>query len=204
MEDQKSYWEHIYSKNEASHRSWFQERPSLSLRFIEATGIARDQAIIDVGGGESLLVDNLLFQGFTHLTVLDISSKALVQNKKRLAEKANTIQWIEADVTNFRPKQKYALWHDRAVFHFLTKEEDRLNYLSCLRNTLIPLGHLVIATFTIGGPTRCSGLDIVRYDRETLSRFFGEEFELKSSEIELHLTPWGSEQKFLYCRFQRR
>ncbi len=203
MKDKKTHWENIYSKNMANQVSWFQSHPSLSMRLIETSGIAKDEAVIDVGAGESHLVDHLLAKNFTKIAILDISSKALEDNKLRMKEQADKIEWIESDVTRFQPQQKFALWHDRAVFHFLTAEEDRLNYLHTLKNALIPDGHLIIATFTIGGPKQCSGLDIVQYDSETLCRFFGKEFELKETEMESHRTPWGAEQKFIYCRFRR-
>jgi ubiquinone/menaquinone biosynthesis C-methylase UbiE len=205
MEKDKAHWEEIYSENNPDEVSWFQNHPTASLRFIESSGVGKDQAVIDVGGGASILVDHLIDHGFSKVSVLDLSAKALQRSKDRLGpERANHVDWIVTDVREFRPKQRVSLWHDRAVLHFLTQEVDRQSYLRTVKESLTPHGHLIVATFAIGGPKQCSGLDIVQYDAESLTRFFGDSFELKESEFETHRTPWKSDQMFVYCRFQRR
>ena len=202
--DQKSHWEKKYSEDAPTEVSWYQAIPSVSLRLIEETGIKKDQWIIDVGGGASTLVDHLLDADYEKLAVLDISVAALEHAKRRLGERKGKIEWVESDVTVFKSKHRFSVWHDRAVFHFLTDEKDRQAYLRVLRETLAPGGHLIIATFALDGPKQCSGLDVARYDSDELSRVFGKEFELKESVTESHQTPWESEQKFVYCRFQFR
>jgi ubiquinone/menaquinone biosynthesis C-methylase UbiE len=204
VKDQKAHWEEIYAQKNPDEVSWYQRHPSISLQMIEATNIENDAWIIDVGGGASTLVDHLLDKGHTKLAVLDISSSALQRDQERLGENASRIEWIESDVRSFRPEHQYALWHDRAVFHFLTDEADRQSYLRALEVTLAPHGHFIISTFAIGGPQKCSGLDIVQYDEASLSQFFNDSFELKESRTEAHHTPWNTEQKFIYSRFLRK
>jgi SAM-dependent methyltransferase len=161
-------------------------------------------AIIDVGGGASLLVNELLDAGYGDLTVLDISAEVLQQLRERLGERANSVTLIQQDVTRFQPTRRYALWHDRAVFHFLVQREDRARYVDVLRRTLLPNGHLIISTFGPSGPERCSGLPTVRYDAPALASELGNDFTLVDSSLAVHRTPWGSEQQFLHCRFDRR
>nr|WP_281380502.1 class I SAM-dependent methyltransferase [Halomonas stenophila] len=171
---------------------------------IEAAAPARDTAIIDVGGGESTLVDDLLARGYRDLTVLDISPEALEVAKRRLGAAADQVTWQAADITrDALPARRYGLWHDRAVFHFLITPEQRAAYLNQLRNSLMPGGHLVIATFGPQGPTRCSGLDVVRYDADTLAAQLGTDFELMGHQRETHHTPDGKPQSFLYAHFRR-
>lgn len=200
----KSHWEKVYESKQPTEVSWFQTHPSLSLKLIEATGIGKQQAIIDVGGGASVLVDSLLAAGFQQLTVLDISAAAIRYAKERLGARATSVEWYEADVTNFVPPHRFVLWHDRAVFHFLTDATARQNYVRVLNDSLTPDGHLIIATFAIDGPPKCSGLDVVRYDAKSLGAELGTGFELLETRDETHVTPWQTEQKFTYCRFRRR
>jgi len=202
MEDMKTHWQKIHTENKPGEVSWHQTLPSVSLRLIQNTKIGKDQRIIDVGGGASTLVDHLLDAGFQKLTVLDISSMSLQRAKERIGERARQVDWVEADVRRYQSKHPFSLWHDRAVFHFLTQESDRQRYRQTLKNTLAPRGHLIIATFAIGGPSKCSGLEIVQYDADTLCKCFGEGFELISAETEVHHTPWDAQQKFIYCHFQ--
>ena len=204
MKPTKDHWKDIYNKKTPNELSWFQKQPTKSLEFIEASGLNKDASIIDVGGGESTLVDYLLDEGYRNISVLDISSEALEYDKKRLGERASQIEWLETDVRTFQPKRMYKLWHDRAVFHFLTLEKDRQSYLQTLTKALSPGGTLIIASFTIGGPKKCSNLEVVQYDAESLSLFLGKSFELKETETESHQTPWNTEQNFIYCRFQRK
>lgn len=184
--------------------SWYQKKPALSLRFIHNTQVALDAPIIDVGGGASTLVDCLCDEGYTGVTVLDVSSKALAFARERLGDNANRIEWVENDIIYFKPKHRFSLWHDRAVFHFLTEKADRSNYVSVLKRVLNPGGHLIIAAFAINGPTKCSGLDIVQYDADKLLAELGDGFGLVEVENEVHITPAAGKQKFTYFRFIRK
>lgn len=185
--------------------SWYQARPDLSLDLIADSGVARDAAIIDVGGGASTLVDHLITAGYSDLSVLDLSGEALSKARARLGtERAARVDWIESDVIRFVPQRRYTLWHDRAVFHFLTDEPARAAYRETLRRSLEPDGTVVIAAFALDGPTRCSGLDVVRYDADTLAAALGNEFVLVDSRREQHVTPGGATQSFVYARLSRR
>ncbi len=197
-EQRKTHWEQVYGTKQPTEVSWFQPIPEKSLQLIRATGVARGQAIIDAGGGASTLVDNLLADGFTDVSVLDISANALLKSQERLGERAGVVSWIEADVTEFEPQRRYDLWHDRAVFHFLTDATDRDRYVEVVRRSLNPGGHLVLATFGPQGPIRCSGLDICRYGVEQLTDLLGTYFSLQSHELDEHRTPSGAVQQFLY------
>jgi ubiquinone/menaquinone biosynthesis C-methylase UbiE len=202
--NRKSHWEKVYSDKSPLEVSWYQKAPELSLQLIRDSGIKKDEPLIDVGGGASILVDRLHTEGFNHLAVLDISAKALAWAQKQLGEAAEKVEWFESDVTEFAAPHPFMLWHDRAVFHFLTKAVDRKRYVEVLKRTLAAEGHLIIAAFAIGGPTRCSGLDIVQYDARKLSAELGTEFQLVEECSELHITPGSSEQQFTYFRFVRR
>jgi trans-aconitate methyltransferase len=201
MSVQKAHWENVYQHKSPREVSWYQMNPVLSLRLIRDTRLALDAAIIDVGGGASTLVDELCESGYTRVSVLDISAKALAHSKHRLAEKVSTVKWYEEDVTRFNPPQRFALWHDRAVFHFLTDRADRESYVNTLKQALEPGGHVIIMAFALDGPTRCSGLDIVQYDAEKLTAELGAGFKLVETGHEVHLTPAGNQQKFAYFRF---
>jgi len=199
--NQKEHWNQVYQTKAPDDVSWFQTRPAISLKLIEAAGIGKDEGIIDVGGGASVLVDFLLDAGFTKLAMLDISAAALQHAKQRLGARAGKIEWFEADVTAFNPPHRFNLWHDRAVFHFLTDKADRQKYVQTLKRTLAPDGHIIIATFAIDGPLKCSGLDVARHDAQSISAELGAGFELLEQVDETHFTPWSSEQKFSYFRF---
>jgi len=201
MSDRKTHWEDIYHKKLTTSVSWFQKEPALSLQLIRNSGVALDAPIIDVGGGASVLVDFLCAQGYTNIGVLDISGTALALAKARLAEKANGVAWYDQDITGFIPPHRFAVWHDRAVFHFLTEKVDRERYVSVVKHALQPGGNLIIMAFAIGGPMQCSGLDIVQYDAEKLKAELGQEFELAEQGHEVHITPAGKEQNFAYFRF---
>lgn len=202
MFDRKNHWENVYASKSSLTVSWFQEEPTLSLQLIRDTGLPLDAPIIDVGGGASRLVDKLCEDGFTNIGVLDLSAKALSVTRERLAAKACDVEWFEEDVTEFNPTRQYALWHDRAVFHFLTQKVDRDKYVNVLKRALKPGGHLVIMAFAIGGPAKCSGLDIVQYDAKKMQAELGDDFELVDSGGEIHVTPGGGEQKFAYFHFK--
>jgi ubiquinone/menaquinone biosynthesis C-methylase UbiE len=198
--DAKAHWEHIYATKAPTQVSWYQQHPHCSLRLIQRAGIRPTDPIIDVGGGASTLVDDLLTAGFQSLTVLDISTTALQLARLRLGARADAVTWIEADITQTAlPAHSYALWHDRAVFHFLTQPADRQRYIDTLIRTTQPGGHVIVATFAPDGPQQCSGLDVQRYTPESLHRQLGRGFELVESISESHQTPWGAEQKFMYC-----
>lgn len=198
MSDRRTHWQKIYADESPSGLSWYQERPERSLQLIRDSAIDKGDALIDVGGGASRLVDYLSGEGFTNLSVLDISGHALARAKSRLGRSAAAVQWIEADITEFRTQQRYGLWHDRAVFHFLTDPLDRQKYLDVLTRTLRPQGHLVIAAFAPDGPEKCSGLAVERYDAPRLMAVLGEDFQLLGQARELHVTPANKEQRFMY------
>ncbi|NIR45458.1 MAG: class I SAM-dependent methyltransferase [Gemmatimonadetes bacterium] len=199
----KSHWEEIYTGRTPGQLSWFQDRPEPSLSLIRACGLDPDTRIIDVGGGSSKLVDHLLDAGCTNVTVLDLARHPLEQSRARLGDRARAVEWIVADVTAFDPPHPWHVWHHRAVFHFLTEAEERDRYRETLTRALVPGGHAVIATFAPTGPTRCSGLDVVRYSAESLLRELGPEFELLDACEEQHTTPDGVMQPFTYGRFRR-
>ncbi len=201
--DRKAHWEQVYTGKSHLEVSWHQSDPGLSLRLIENTSIGKDAGILDVGGGASVLVDRLHALGYRHLAVLDISAKSLAVAQQRLGNNAKDIEWYEADVTAFRPGHEFSLWHDRAVFHFLTEASDREKYVATLKSALSPDGHVILAAFAIGGPTQCSGLDIVQYDATRLLEALGDEFRLVEELSETHVTPAGKTQKFSYFRLAR-
>ncbi|WP_105259218.1 class I SAM-dependent methyltransferase [Pseudoalteromonas sp. T1lg88] len=201
--DRKAHWQNVYEHKEVTEVSWFQAKSALSLELIANSHLEPSAPIIDVGGGASVLVDQLLDQGYTNLTVLDISGAALAKSAKRLGEKAGAVNWLESDVTAFSPDSQVALWHDRAVFHFLTDAAERQRYVGALKKTLRLGGHLIIAAFAIGGPEKCSGLPIVQYDAAKLIAELGPEFRLLEERIEEHITPAQRVQKFAYFRFER-
>ena len=201
ISERKTHWENVYSKNSPLEVSWYQKAPLLSLRLIHNSRIALDAPIIDVGGGASVLVDYLCEEGYTDIEVLDIATMALAYAKERLAEKACGVEWHNTDVLNFVPPHEYSLWHDRAVFHFLTEKADREKYVNVLKHALQPGGHLIIMAFAIGGPLKCSGLEIVQYDADKLMAELGDGFELVEQGHETHETPAGNKQKFAYFHF---
>ncbi len=199
----QEHWNQVYQTHAPTDVSWCQTRPAVSLQLIAATCIAKDQGIIDVGGGASVLVDHLLAAKFTKLAVLDISAAALENTRKRLGMRADLVEWHEADVTTFKPSHPFGLWHDRAVFHFLTDPADKQKYVQTLKQTLTPDGHVIIATFAVDGPLKCSGLEVARYDAPSICAELGGGFQLVEQVNETHITPWNTEQKFSYFRFVR-
>ena len=199
--DRKTHWQNVYEQKKTTEVSWFQAKPTVSLELITNCGLDKSDPIIDVGGGASVLVDHLLETGYTRLAVLDISGAALAASQKRLGENAGGVEWIESDVTTCFPQRLFALWHDRAVFHFLTEAGDRQKYVSALKDALRVGGHLILATFAIGGPEKCSGLPIVQYDARKLKAELGPGFELIEERAEKHITPARHTQEFAYFRF---
>jgi SAM-dependent methyltransferase len=203
MGDQR-HWDRIYTTTDSTKVGWYQPRPSTCLEFIASAGVAKKDAVIVVGGGASLLLDALLNDGFEDLTVLDISHIALEVARSRLGERSRLITWIHTDVTKFSPSRQFDLWHDRALFHFLTKPADRRKYVAALDRALAPGGQLVIAAFALDGPPKCSGLDVIRYSAASLSETLGRGFELVQTANEIHVTPSDDEQRYVYCRFLKR
>ena len=196
----KDHWEAVYARRAPDQVSWFRPHLERSLAFIERAGLTRDAAIIDVGGGPSTLVDDLLARGYTNVTVLDISATAIDTAKARLGERASQVRWVVGDVTELDlGTNSYDFWHDRAVFHFLRDQAVRRRYVAAVRRAVKPEGHVLVATFGPEGPERCSDLEIVRYDADTLHNEFGAEFRKVDSVIEVHRTPRRAEQQFVYC-----
>lgn len=201
QDERKSHWERVYRDKSPLEVSWYQTAPTLSWELIRASGIEPDAPLIDVGGGASTLVDHLLDHGFSAVSVLDISAQALDHAQRRLGERAGRVHWTEADVTRFEPPQCYRLWHDRAVFHFLTETADRERYRTVLARALAPGGQLIMGTFAPGGPERCSGLPIVQYDAARMQAELGVDFVLQETRTETHRTPAGKDQLFNFFRF---
>jgi ubiquinone/menaquinone biosynthesis C-methylase UbiE len=202
--NKKTHWEHIYETKSPTQVSWYQEHAQFSLEYIKRTGIRKIDRIIDVGGGASTLVDDLVADGFQHISILDVSGAALQIARQRLGRRAVHVNWIEADITQADlPEQGYDLWHDRAVFHFLTQPEDRQRYVDVVRRAVRRRGHIIVATFAPDGPDHCSGLEVMRYNPESLHNEFGDEFDLVDSTNEIHHTPFGTQQKFMYCYCRR-
>ncbi|MBD3609829.1 MAG: class I SAM-dependent methyltransferase [Gammaproteobacteria bacterium] len=199
----KEHWEQIYTERKPSQVSWYQSGPYLSLSLIELSHLKPTDSIIDVGGGASTLIDSLLLGGYTNISVLDISSQSLEHAKKRLGDQARQVKWLVSDITEFTPEESYLLWHDRAVFHFLTDAEDRKKYINTMRQSVPAGGHIIIAAFSIGGPEKCSGLEIVQYDADKLKNEFGNKFKLLKTINETHITPNNAEQNFTYYHFLR-
>jgi SAM-dependent methyltransferase len=197
--DPKAHWESIFSTKNATEVSWYQPSPRTSLQIIQAVAPQRTATVLDVGGGASTLVDGLLAAGYQHLTILDLSQAALEQARARLGPDARRVRWQEANILTATLDEGVDVWHDRAVFHFLTDPADRRRYVEQVRRSLRQGGHGVIATFAEDGPERCSGLKVARYSPDALHRAFGDGFELLESRREEHATPSGATQRFVYC-----
>jgi 2-polyprenyl-3-methyl-5-hydroxy-6-metoxy-1,4-benzoquinol methylase len=200
----QEHWEQAYSSNSLQQLGWYSPRVNTSLNWITSLDLSQDANIIDAGGGACTLVDDLLNYGYKSITVADLSRKALALAQERLADRAESVTWIQGDITLISlVESQYDAWHDRAVFHFLTDPEQRQHYRYNLMKALKPDGHLIIAVFAPEAPPRCSGLPVERYTLEKLKSTLGAEFELKQHTKELHITPGGTEQMYLYCHFQK-
>jgi len=198
--DAKTHWEKVYTTKEPDQVSWYRPHLETSIVLIERSVSDPSASIIDIGGGESTLVDDLLARGFQNVTVLDVSQVAIDATKQRLQQVAGRVHWVAADVTRVQlHPAAYDVWHDRAVFHFLTAPEQRAAYVRQVARSVKAGGHVIVSTFGPEGPTKCSGLDVVRYDAESLHEEFGTRFRLVESSKELHETPFGTTQQFLYC-----
>ncbi len=199
--DKTNHWQTVYKTKEPNQVSWTQEKPKTSLNFIQSFNLDKTAKIIDIGGGDSNLVDHLLNEGYEHITVLDISEKALEKAKTRLGNKANKVTWIVSNILTFNPKETYDVWHDRAAFHFLTATEDRQQYTNIARKAVS--GYLTIGTFSENGPKKCSGLDIKQYSKQELCDEFKNGFEKISCLTQDHTTPFNTTQNFLFCSFKK-
>ncbi len=198
----KDHWENVYGTKQPNEVSWTQERPVTSLQLIDNCNLPKTVKIIDIGGGDSTLVDCLLELGYSDLTVLDISEKAIEKAKIRLGKLANNVKWIVSDITEFQPTEKYAIWHDRATFHFLTKETQIEKYQTIVKNFVSD--YLIMATFSINGPMKCSGLEIKKYSIADLESTFQNEFKIAEGFYEDHKTPFETIQNFVFCRFVKK
>ena len=199
----KTHWEQVYATKAPDAVSWHRPHLDTSLALIEWAAVDRASSILDVGGGQSTLVDDLLLRGYKNITLLDVSRTAIEAAQKRLGSAAAQARWLIADITEIELEPgAYDLWHDRAVFHFLTAKEKRAAYVRQVLRAVKPGGHVIIATFGPEGPTKCSGLEVVRYDPESLQREFGSHMQLLENFTEQHQTPFGTTQQFLYCCFQ--
>lgn len=206
MEDfnRKKHWENIYQTKGQQDVSWYQAKPNTSLSFIESFDLPLNARIIDIGGGDGFLVDCLLEKGYVNIAVLDISSAAIEKAKARLGEKASLVKWIVADITEFEPDEKYDIWHDRAVFHFLVDDVDIEKYRAVAGRSTHPNGRLVIGTFSESGPKKCSGIEIKQYSETTLNQVFKTYFEIESILFEDHKTPFDTFQNFVFCTFRKK
>ena len=201
--EKSEYWDDIYKKRDELHQSWFQEKPEKSLEMIDELGLSKSAPIIDIGGGESRLVDYLLERQFNDISLLDISEESLERTKHRLGPQAANVKLITSDVTTFNPSKKYDLWHDRATFHFLTDIKDVEKYLTIAHDALNVGGSLIVSTFSSTGPDKCSGLTISKYSQEDLKIVFGKFFQNTKCFETTHITPWGTTQDFVYCGFKK-
>jgi 2-polyprenyl-3-methyl-5-hydroxy-6-metoxy-1,4-benzoquinol methylase len=203
MTGKKEHWENVYEQKLLTEVSWYEEMPKTSLDMIVSLSLPKDAAIIDIGGGDSLLVDHLLALGYNDITVLDISIKAIERAKARLGQRAQQIEWIVSDILEFKPTKAYDLWHDRAAFHFLTSDQDQQTYLNKV-NLLLKAGAImVLSTFTEDGPERCSGLAVQQHSEKSLDNMFGVYFEKLQCIYTNHLTPFQTIQKFICCNFRK-
>lgn len=199
--DIKQHWDLIYDNKTPDQVSWTQEKPETSLKLIQDSGLSKTAKIIDIGGGDSKLVDYLLEEGYKNITVLDISAKSLDKARKRLGNKAGNVDWIVSDISTFKPDMVYDLWHDRAAFHFLTMKEQIERYQAISGNFV--RDSLIIGTFSKNGPTKCSGLEISQYDEQELTKTFKNHFKIEDCFTTDHITPFNTIQNFQFCRFKK-
>ena len=196
----KDHWNRVYETKQPQEVSWTEEMPATSLAFIQSFNLGENASIIDIGGGDSKLVDYLLEEGYSDITVLDISEKSLARAKKRLGERSKKVNWIVSDIKQFKPERKYDLWHDRAAFHFLTTEEEVSTYLSIVRSCVKE--YMIVGTFSLSGPNKCSGLSVKQYDDKQLTKMFMDGFsKIKCIQVD-HTTPFQTTQHFTFCSFK--
>ena len=204
MNNKQQHWDRVYSEKQPIEVSWYEPMPQVSLELIKDFGLPKDAAIIDIGGGDSFLAEFLVSLGYTNVSVVDISEKAIERAKKRMCEKAVEITWIVADVSDFQPKAQYDLWHDRATFHFLTTSDKKEKYLQTMRNSVKSGGYVIMATFSDKGPEKCSGLEVQRYSVGEMQQVFATDFNMLSGKNVEHKTPSGATQNFSFCSFQKK
>lgn len=202
--NKKQHWENVFSTKKEEDFSWYQQYPATSMQFIKNCQLSLDAKIIDIGGGDSYLVDALLKEGYQNISVLDISEKAIERAKLRLGSQADKVNWIVSDITEYKPSEKFDLWHDRAAFHFLTAKDMIQHYLQIANEAIVNHGHLVIGTFSKNGPEKCSGLEIKQYSEESMNELFGSHFEKIYCIEEIHTTPFNTQQNFTFCRFKKQ
>ena len=202
--ERKEHWENVFSTKQEKEVSWYQESPKTSIDFIYKLNIPKDAKIIDIGGGDSYLIDALLALGYTNLSLLDISAKAIERIKNRLGEKAAKVSFIVSDVLEFKPDTTFDFWHDRASFHFLTEEKQITKYAELVASAVAKNGNMVLGTFSENGPKKCSGLDITQYDMEKMKAIFENDFDLLESFTEDHQTPFDTIQNFIFCSFKKK
>ncbi|MBZ9654891.1 class I SAM-dependent methyltransferase [Phyllobacterium lublinensis] len=200
--DRQAHWQNVYSTKAETELSWYEDTPEFSLSLLREAGLNPELCVIDVGGGASRLVDALLASGQTHVSVLDLSSAALATAQSRL-ENAKRVHWIVSDVTVWTPDRQYDFWHDRAAFHFLTATADQQAYARVLSHAVKKGGKVIIGTFAIDGPEKCSGLPVIRHSAESIQAVLGEHFELASTRRHEHTTPWGAVQNFQFSTFEK-
>lgn len=201
--NRKNHWENIYNTKSLEEVSWYQPTPETSMEFIQSLNLKKDAAVIDIGGGDSFLVDYLLGEGYTNITVLDISEKAIEHAKKRLGKNAEKVKWMVTDVTQFNPTKKYNIWHDRAAFHFLTDDHDISAYLEIAGKAVKQNGCLFIGTFSENGPKKCSGIEIKQYSEELITKTFTSKFQKINCFTVDHETPFDTVQNFVFCSFRK-
>jgi 2-polyprenyl-3-methyl-5-hydroxy-6-metoxy-1,4-benzoquinol methylase len=204
MDDTKEHWEDVWSRKKSDQVSWYQDYPKTSIEMILSTNSSEDARIIDVGGGDSNLVSELLDLGFKNITVLDISAKALEKAKERLGKRAEMVKWTECDIRRFDTNDRYDVWHDRALLHFLTSEEDLKNYVELTRKHVVEGGFLILSTFSTNGPMMCSGLDVKQFSEESMKELFSNGFDHIKSFEEKHTTPFGASQIFIWTVFRKK
>lgn len=204
LTERKAHWEKIYQSKALEEVSWYQPNPEASLAYVQSANLDKDAQIIDVGAGDSFLVDYLLDQGYEHITVLDISEAAIARAKKRLGNRAELVNWVVSDVVEYNPEQTFDFWHDRAAFHFLTNPADQEAYAALVSKAVKSNGKMLVATFSDHGPTKCSGIEIQQYEEEQLAQFFSKDFSMLSSQRLIHPTPFATEQEFLFAYFEHQ
>ncbi|MEZ4911885.1 MAG: class I SAM-dependent methyltransferase [Saprospiraceae bacterium] len=204
MPSNQDHWDHVYATKRLEDVSWYQPIPRQSLEYIDACGLDRHATIIDIGGGDSFLVDHLLIKSYDNITVLDISENAIQRAKDRLAEKQDKVQWLITNILDFTSPTKYQIWHDRAAFHFLTDEDDISAYVDIATKAIVPNGYLIIATFSTNGPKKCSGLDICQYDSAKMKTLWAKDFLFEGCSESEHPTPSGGLQNFIFCKFRKK
>jgi SAM-dependent methyltransferase len=204
MTSTQQYWDSVYQERDHELVGWYQANPTRSLRLLRECGVSPDAPIVNIGGGSSVLVDRLIDEGYTDVTVLDLSATALAVAQERLGPRSALVTWIEADVTEYHFDRAFQVWHDRAALHFLIDTASQRRYVERLRSAVPAGGHVIVAAFAPDGPESCSGLPVKRYSQDSLSRTLGADFAAVTFENETHRTPGGSAQEFLYAHFQRR